>query len=412
LGRVATGSVVASSGRGENKEEEKPVDMAEFTKIPCVIQRGGTSKGIYIHAKDLPTDPAARDRVILAIFGSPDKRQIDGLGGADSLTSKVAIIAPSAREDSDVDYTFGAVDLTEPIVDYRGNCGNLSAGVGPFALDEGLVAAREGETVVRIFNTNTQKCLRAYVPTSGGKAKYAGDYAIAGVPGTGAKILLDYAGTSGAATGKILPTGNRIDLVSIPSLGTIEMSIVDAGNPVCFIRPSAMGLSGTEGPIDKAVLAILDTVELIRGTAARIIGMVENEKDARIESPAMPLLALVAEPQGYVKYTDGRSVDASEIDLVARVFYMQEMHKTYSVTAAVCTGTAAMIDGTIVNQAVSAQAAETGTVRIGHPGGVLPIEVEVNATSRGLELKKAALGRTSRRIMDGFVYVPEALYTE
>ena len=384
--------------------------MAEFRKVPCVIQRGGTSKGIYLHERDLPKDPESRNRVVLAIFGSPDKRQIDGLGGADPLTSKVAIIAPSKRPDCDVDYTFGAVDLTEPIIDYRGNCGNLSAGVGPFALDEGLVQAVEGETQVRIFNTNTQKYLRAYVPTKQGKARCTGDYAIAGVPGTGAKILLDYAGTAGAATGKILPTGNRVDRVSIPSIGTVEISIVDAGNPVCFIRPSVLNLSGTEGPTDPAILAQLDKIELIRGTAARMIGMVQDEKKARIQSPANPMLAIVEKSQAYVSYTDGRVIDASQIDFVARVFYMQEMHKAYSVTATVCTGAAAMIEGTIVNQAASARGIETKTMRIGHPSGIIPIEVDVHDTSKGMELRKAALGRTSRRIMDGFVYVPETLF--
>jgi len=156
--------------------------MEEFRKIPCVIQRGGTSKGIYIHEKDLPEDPEIRKRVILSIFGSPDRRQIDGLGGADPLTSKLAIIGPSQRKDADVDYTFGAVDLFEPIVDYRGNCGNISSGVGPFAIDEGLVQAKTSQTMVRIFNTNTKKILKAYVPTKNGKTKYLGDFAIDGVP--------------------------------------------------------------------------------------------------------------------------------------------------------------------------------------------------------------------------------------
>jgi methylitaconate Delta-isomerase len=384
--------------------------MPEFRKIPCVIQRGGTSKGVYLHARDLPADPETRDRVILAIFGSPDRRQIDGLGGADPLTSKVAIIAPSERPDCDVDYTFGAVDLTEPIIDYRGNCGNLSAGVGPFALDEGLLPITEERTLVRIFNTNTQKRLLAYVPTRAGHVRYTGDYAIAGVPGTGAKISLDYAGTAGAGTGQILPTGNRVDRVSISSLGDIEMSIVDAGNTTCFIRPSALGLAGNEGPDDPAILGQLDKIELIRGTAARMIGMVKDEKRARIESPFIPMLALVSEPQAYVSYTDGSPVSASQIDLVARVFYMQEMHKTYAVTATVCTGTAAMIAGTIVNQVTASTAMQTKTVRIGHPGGVLPIEVEVEDAWQVLELRKAALGRTSRRIMEGFVYVPEDLF--
>lgn len=386
--------------------------MTEFKKIPCVIQRGGTSKGVYLHAKDLPDDPILRDRVILSIFGSPDKRQIDGLGGADPLTSKVAIISPSGRPDCDVDYTFGAVDLTEPIIDYRGNCGNLSAGVGPFALDEGLVKADQGDTLVRIFNTNTMKVLRAYVPTHDGRTTYTGDYAIAGVPGTGAKILLDYAGTAGAATGKILPTGNRLDHVTIPSIGSIEMSIVDAGNPVCFIEPSALSLSGTEGPQDASILRLLDKIELIRGTAARMIGLVQDERKARIESPAIPLLAVISKSHEYVSYTDKRTVNASDVDFVSRVFYMQEMHKTYSATAAVCTGTAAMMQGTLVNRVTRSTVMETKTVRVGHPSGMITIEVDLLETPQGPELKKAALGRTSRRIMEGLVYVSATLFSE
>ena len=386
--------------------------MSEFRKIPCVIQRGGTSKGIYLHQRDLPKYSEQRTKVILSIFGSPDKRQIDGLGGADPLTSKVAIISPSTRPDCDVDYTFGAVDLTEPLIDYRGNCGNISAGVGPFAIDEGLVRAFGRETVVRILNTNTNKVLKAYVPTSEGKTQYLGDYAIAGVPGKGAKILLDYAGTAGSATGKILPTGRVLDCISVPSLGMLEVSIVDAANPVCFVKAGALGLAGTEGPRDERITNLLATVELIRGMSARIIGLVQDESKARMESPAIPLLSIVSPPADYVSFSDRRQIRAGDVDFVARVFYMQEMHKTHSVTAAVCTAAAALIPGTVVNQVACPSVHATKVVRIGHPSGVIPIEAEVgNLPGGGVELRKAALGRTSRRIMDGFVYVPESLFS-
>jgi hypothetical protein len=388
----------------------KEVAMSEFRKIPCVIQRGGTSKGIFIHEKDLPNDPGLRKKVILAIFGSPDRRQIDGLGGADPLTSKLAIIAPSERQDADVNYTFGAVDLTQPIIDYRGNCGNISSGVGPFAIDEGLVDAKAPETMVRIFNTNTKKILIAYVPTQQGKTKYLGDYTIAGVPGTAAKILLDYSATAGAITGKLLPTGNPTDLISVPSIGTIEVSIVDAANPMCFIKPSVLSFTGTEGPLDQKVLESLGKIELIRGVAAKMIGLVDDAAKARTESPAIPMLAFVSKPQDYASFTDGRQIHADEIDFVSRVFYMQEMHKTYSATATVCTGAAALIQGTLVNQVCSSRAFEKKIVRFGHPSGAIPIEVEVERQKEGFYLKKAVLGRTSRRIMEGFVYVPENLF--
>jgi 2-methylaconitate cis-trans-isomerase PrpF len=384
--------------------------MGEFRKIPVVIQRGGTSKGVYIHEKDLPKDQKLRDKVILAIFGSPDRRQIDGLGGADPLTSKVAILSASERKDADVNYTFGAVDINEPIVDYKANCGNISSGVGPFAIDEGLVKAKDPETMVRIYNTNPKKILKAYVSTDRGKTKYLGDYAIDGVPGTSAKILLDYSETAGAVTGKLLPTGHPTDSVSIPSIGTIEMSIVDAGNPVCFIKPEVLNFSGIEGPLDQKVIDSLDKIELIRGTAAKMIGLTDDPTQARIKTPALPLLVFVSQAAPYTSFTDGHRIEAGEIDFVARLFYMQEMHKTYAGTGTVCTGAAAMIEGTLVNQVTSLNAKETGMVRIGHPGGVIPIEVEVEKTADGFRLKKAAFGRSSRRIMEGFVYVPEGLF--
>ncbi len=381
-----------------------------FRKIPCVIQRGGTSKGIYLHEKDLPTDPESRRKVILSIFGSPDKRQIDGLGGADPLTSKVAIISPSKRKDADVDYTFGAIDINEPIVDFSSNCGNISSGVGPFAIDEGLVQARDPETVVRIYNTNTDKILKAYVPTPKGKTMYFGDYAIDGVPGTSSKILLDFSGTEGSATGKLLPTGNTVDVVSIPSIGRVEMSIVDAGNPGCFLRPEVLNLSGTEGPLDPKIIDSLDKIELIRGTAAKMIGLVKDAAKARVEKPSVPFLAFVCEPRTYTSYSDGSTVEAGEIDFVIRTFYMQEMHKTIGGTMTVCTGAAAMIEGTIVNAVCSPRAHQTKTVRMGHPCGAISIEANVARGADGFHLTLAAFGRTSRRIMEGFVYVPESLY--
>ncbi len=381
-----------------------------FRKIPCVIQRGGTSKGIYLHEKDLPSDPELRRKVILAIFGSPDRRQIDGLGGADPLTSKVAIISPSKRKDADVDYTFGAIDINEPIVDFSSNCGNISSGVGPFAIDEGLVQARDPETVVRIFNTNTEKILKAYVPTPNGKTRYLGDYAIDGVPGSSAKILLDFSGTEGSATGKLLPTGNAVDVVSIPSLGKVEMSIVDAGNPGCFIKPGVLNLSGIEGPLDPKIIDSLDKIELIRGTAAKMIGLVKDAAKARIEKPSVPFLAFVCEPRTYTSYTDGSTVEASEIDFVIRPFYMQEMHKTIGGTMTVCTGAAAMIEGTIVHAVCSPRAHQTKTVRLGHASGTIFIEAKVVREADGFHLTLAAFGRTSRRIMEGFVYVPEGLF--
>jgi len=386
--------------------------MEGFRKIPCVIKRGGTSKAVFLHMKDLPKDPELAKRVILAIFGSPDKRQIDGLGGADPLTSKVAIVGPSERQEADVDYTFGAVDINEPVVDFNANCGNIISAVGPFAIDEGLVPAKEPETIVRIFNTNTQKILKAYVPIEKGKTKYLGDYAIDGVPGTGAKTLIDLSSSAGAVTGKLLPTGNPTDVVSIPSIGEIRMSLVDAGNPTCFIKPDALNFSGLEGPLDQKVIESLDKIELIRGFAAKMIGMVADPTKARIQSPALPILAIVSEPAAYKNFLNDQEIHASDIDLVSRLFYMQEMHKTYPGTGTVSTGVAAMIEGTIVNQVTASRASEAKRVLIGHPSGVIAVDVDVAKTAEGWQIRNAAYGRTARRIMEGFVYVPEKIFTE
>jgi 2-methylaconitate cis-trans-isomerase PrpF len=330
--------------------------MGDFRKIPCVIQRAGTSKGVYFHEKDLPESPQLREKVILSVFGSPDIRQIDGLGGADPLTSKVAIVGPSKRDDADVNYTMGQVSIDESFVDFTGNCGNISSGVGPFAIDEGLVAVKEPETVVRIYNTNTKKILKAYVPTYRGKTKYTGNYTIDGVPGTGSKILLDYSETSGPLGGKVLPTGNPVDVISFPAIGKTEVSIVDVGNPTCFFKAEVLGFSGTEGPLDPKVTEALESIELIRGTISKLLGLTTDATKARIESPTLPLIAFVKEPVGYASFTNGARIKRDDIDILSRVFFMQTMHKTYPGTGAVCTAAAAMIEGTIVARVCSPRA--------------------------------------------------------
>lgn len=377
--------------------------MSDQRRIRCVILRGGTSKGIFLMENDLSTDLQERSQEILAIFGSPDVRQIDGLGGADPLTSKLAIIGPPSRPDADVDYTFGQVSITKPLIDYSGNCGNISSGVGPFAIDEGLVRAVEPVTRVRINNTNTGKILVAEVPVCNGKARVAGDYKIDGVPGTGAKIMMDFAGTAGAATGKILPTGNVVDVLDIAGFGKLEASMVDVANPMVFVRAGDLGLTGVETPAeingDKKMLALL---EQIRGKAAVIIGMAKDEADALQRSPAFPMIAFVSSPQDYVDFTTGNKIKAGQVDLVSRLMYMQVMHKTYAGTGTTCTGVAARIPGTIVNKAAGMQ---SSLVRIGHPAGVIDIEVEIHTEGEETHLKRAAFGRTARRIMDGYVYL-------
>ncbi|MEL7566677.1 MAG: PrpF domain-containing protein [Dehalobacterium sp.] len=376
----------------------------EQKRIRCTILRGGTSKGIFMHENDLPKDKYEQDATILRIFGSPDVRQIDGLAGADPLTSKLAIIGPSSNPEADVDYTFGQVSINQALVDYSGNCGNISAGVGPFAIDEGLVKAVEPVTVVRIFNTNTQKMLIAEVPVENGKAKVDGDYAIDGVPGTGAKIMLDFAGTAGAATGKMLPTGNVKDLLNVGGIGTIEASIVDVANPMVFVRAADLGLTGIETPkmID-GNKKLLDILESIRAKAAVMIGMAKTEAEATQKSPAFPMVAFVSKPQDYQDFSTGKDILKSDVDVVSRLMFMQVTHKTYAGTGTTCTGAAAKIPGTIVNEML---AGDSPVVRIGHPAGVIEIEVKVGNKDGQVVLERAAFGRTARRIMDGYVYIP------
>jgi hypothetical protein len=374
-------------------------------RVRCAIIRGGTSKGIFLLANDLPRDKEQRDQVICRIFGSPDIRQIDGLGGADPLTSKLAIIARSTRADADVDYTFGQVSLTAPYIDYSGNCGNISAGVGPFAIDEGLVTAGESMTTVRIHNTNTGKIIVAEVPTLQSKAAVNGDCVIDGVPGTGAKIMLDYSDTAGAVTGKMLPTGSPTDVLEIAGWGKITVSIVDVANPVVFVRAKDVGLVGTEGPqVVNGNPELLQLLEKIRGTAAVKIGMAADLEDALQRSPAFPMLAFVSSPADYQSYTTGEVIKAGNIDIVSRLMFMQTMHKTYAGTGTICTGAAIKIPGSIAHAAVVDADAKT-LFNIGHPSGVIDVAVDVTAKNGEVKLARAAMSRTARRIMDGYVYI-------
>ena len=286
-------------------------------RIPTVLMRGGTSKGLFFHDNHLPKDPDARDRVILAAIGSPDhnRRQIDGIGGGVSTTSKVAIISPSQSPDYDVVYNFGQVSIDRPIVDFKGNCGNISSAVGPFAVDEGLVNAEEPITRVRIHQLNTDKLITAEVPVKDGRFDDEGDYAIAGVPGGYARIALRFADPGGALTGKLFPTGNRRDTIEIPGHGSIAITIIDAANPVVLVRAEEIGLIGTEIDEIDANSEIKMTLETIRCKAAVLIGLAASEKEATQRSQAVPKIAFVAVPRDY-SLPGGQTVAAQDIDLL------------------------------------------------------------------------------------------------
>jgi 2-methylaconitate cis-trans-isomerase PrpF len=370
--------------------------MDSFQKIPCTIMRGGTSKGVLLWERDLPEAGEDRDRVILSIFGSPDPRQIDGLGGADSLTSKCALITPLSPE-GDFAYTIGNVSINAPVVDYSSNCGNLSAAVGAFGVDEGLVAPQEPVTLVKMFNANTRKVITAEVPVRNGRFDPEGNCSISGVPGSGSKILLDFKSTAGAKTGKILPTGKARELLDLGGGDKIEVSIVDVATPMVFVRARDLNLEGAEMPdAVNSNPALLKRIETIRSSVAEIIGVVVDREKATLKSPATPKIAFVSTPQ--------KGLKEKGVGLVSRIMSMQKLHKAYAVTGAICTAVAAKVEDSLVQEAFGPRIDETGVVRIGHPSGSIDVEIEAQGKGAGLTLTKAALVRTARRIMDGYVY--------
>lgn len=372
--------------------------------LRCSIVRGGTSKGIYIMENELPKDSEQKKKVIQAVFGSPDVRQIDGLGGADTLTSKLAIIGPPTREDADVDYTFAQVGIDKDVVDFGGNCGNISSGVGPFAIDAGLVRPVEPVTTVRINQTNTGKLLIAEVPVKNGKAETEGDFAIDGVPGTGAKITMDFSDTVGSTTGKLLPTGNIKDDIIVDG-NTYTVTIVDAGVPVVFIAADDLGLKGNESAafID-ADSGLLKLIEKIRGMAATMIGMAASPEDALKNSPYSPFFAIVSKPQGYTT-PSGSEVRKEDVDIVSRLLFMQKMHKTYPGTGSMATAAAVRIPGTVAWEALDRGADSRKVIRIGHPAGIMDVESVAHTEGNEVVMDKLAFYRTARKIMDGTVYI-------
>ncbi len=379
-------------------------------RIPCTIMRGGTSKGVFFKKGDLPADLARQDRVILAAFGSPDQygRQINGLGGATSTTSKVAIISPREGEPNTIDYTFGQVSITSELVDRKGNCGNISSAVGPYAIDEGLVEVREPETVVRIFNTNTKKYILARVPVENGRAKVDGDYAIAGIPGTGARVSLEFHSPGGSVTGKLLPTGKPTDVLETP-FGPVQVSIVDAANPVVFFRAKDLGLKGWElPPVVDSNPELLAKIESIRGAAAVKVGLARDLADATKNCPAVPKIAFVSPATAYAM-TSGVKMQAGEIDFVARIMSMGKLHSAYAITGAICTAGAAKIKGSIVHEMLAPGLRGKSEICLGHPSGSVAVDVTMSESEGAPVYECATVYRTARRILDGFVYIPEGI---
>jgi 2-methylaconitate cis-trans-isomerase PrpF len=385
--------------------------------ISCTIMRGGTSKAVFVKEEDLPASPEQRKAVLLSIFGSPDERQIDGLGGADPLTSKLAIIGPPGHgqahpEESDLSYTFGQVEINRPEIDFKSLCGNITSAVGVYAIEEHMLKPVEPITIVRIHNTNLNRLLTVEVPVAKGKPLQSGDYSIPGVPGTGAKILVNLAGTAGGATGSLLPTGNPVDDLDVPGFGKISASLVDIGNAHVFIRAQDVGLTGIEtaDEMDRN-RAMCDLLERIRGAAAMRMKMVAAPERSREESPATPILGFVSPPRAYHDRLTNTMVCAEQVDVISRLMFMQRMHKTYAGTSTICTGVASRLPGSVVHRVCRPASPHEIDFRIGHPRGVISTEVRVTQKGTEYVVERATLSRTARRIMEGRVFIPDSFTT-
>lgn len=370
--------------------------------VPTVFMRGGTSKGLFFHRDDLPEDEAARDRFLLAAIGSPDPygRQLDGMGGGVSSLSKAMIIAPSERPGVDVDYLFAQVAVDEPLVDYRGNCGNLSAAVAAFALDAGLVAGDGDQAVVRMYNQNTDKVVTGALTLEDGARVEMGEMEIAGVAGSAAPIRLDFHDPGGAGTGRLLPTGSPRDSLRLPD-GEIDVSFVDAANPCAFIRAADLGMTGAETPaVLRADAGLMARLENIRAAAAVAAGMCETVEEATQASPGVPKVAMVGPPADQMLLS-GEMLSASECDVTLRMISLGAPHLAAPLTGAMCTAVAAEIDGSVV--AEFARFRNSGGLRIATPSGVLPVDADV-ADEDGWVARSATVYRTARRLMAGEVY--------
>lgn len=382
-------------------------------RIPAVYMRGGTSKGVFFLAQDLPADPAIRDRLLLRVIGSPDRygKHTDGMGGATSSTSKVVILSKSARAGCDVDYNFGQVAIDRPVIDWSGNCGNLSAAVGAFALSAGLVEGpADGTATVNIWQMNIGKKIINHVEMRGGEVLELGDFELDGVAFPAAEVKVEFLDPAADEEGEggggaMFPTGNRIDTLEVPGIGRIEATLINAGNPTIFVDAERLGLKGTElqGDIN-GDRAMLKRAEAVRALAAVTMGLCATVEEATEKRPHTPKLAFVARPAPYVA-SDGKKIEAGSIDLLARIFSMGVLHHAMTGTGAVAIAAAAAIPGTIVSRVAPVGA--DGRVRFGHPSGTLSVGAEAREEGGQWTVRKVMMSRSARRLMEGWVRVPD-----
>ncbi|WP_426342053.1 2-methylaconitate cis-trans isomerase PrpF [Pseudoduganella sp. S-14] len=385
-------------------------------KVAATYMRGGTSKGVFFRLQDLPeaaqVPGKARDALLLRVIGSPDPygKQIDGMGGATSSTSKTVILSASTRADHDVDYLFGQVSIDKAFVDWSGNCGNLSAAVGAFAISGGLVAParvpRDGMAVVRIWQANIGKTIIAHIPMTNGEVQETGDFELDGVTFPAAEVQLEFmdpAAEEEGAGGSMFPTGRLVDDLEVPGVGTLKATMINAGIPTIFINADAIGYTGTE--LQEAIngdAAALAKFETIRAHGAVRMGLIKDVSEAATRQHT-PKVAFVAPPAGYAA-SSGKQVQAGDIDLLVRALSMGKLHHAMMGTAAVAIGTAAAIPGTLVN--LAAGGGEREAVRFGHPSGTLRVGAQATLENGEWTVKKAIMSRSARVLMEGWVRVP------
>ncbi len=381
-------------------------------KIPATYMRGGTSKGVFFSLKDLPvsaqTPGAARDNLLLRVMGSPDPygKQIDGMGAATSSTSKTVILSKSEQADHDVDYLFGQVSIDKPFVDWSGNCGNLTAAVGAFAISNGLVdlsrVPENGTAIVRIWQVNIQKTIIAHVQMTDGAVQETGDFELDGVTFPAAEVQVEFMDPADGE-GAMFPTGNLVDDLVVPGVGTLKVTLINAGIPTIFVEAQALGYSGTELQDDiNSDVKALATFESIRAHGAVKMGLISHISEASTRQHT-PKVAFVAQPSDYVS-SSGKSVTTNDVDLLVRALSMGKLHHAMMGTAAVAIGAAAAVTGTLVNQA--AGGGERTAVRFGHPSGTLRVGAEATLESGQWQVKKAVMSRSARVLMEGWIRVP------
>jgi probable AcnD-accessory protein PrpF len=383
-------------------------------KIPAVYMRGGTSKGVFFKADLLPADPALRDAILLRVIGSPDPygKHIDGMGAATSSTSKVVLVGPSSRDDCDVDYLFGAVAIETPVIDWSGNCGNLTSAVGPFAIAQGLVnAPRDGVATVRIWQANIQAKIVAHVPMKDGAVVEEGDFELDGVTFPAAEIRIEFLDPGGDVqsdgTGGMFPTGNVTDSVDVPGYGTFQLTLINAGNPAIFMSAEDLGLRGNEmqGDINENA-ALLAKCEAIRAHAAVRMGLAQTAEEVTQKRPHTPKLAFVSLPHAFTA-SSGKRVEPSMVNINARILSMGKLHHAMTGTGAVAIAVAAAIPGTVVNALLGGRQAPQ--IRFGHPSGVMTVGAETDQRAGKWVVTKVLMSRSARRLMEGAVFIPSNL---